>query len=93
MNRFYYGWINDQFVQQTNENFKKRGSKLTIPCFRLSDAVSWWSEDYRGFFSRGFVFKDSSITYKRVENWLEYQDGKRASILSELPLTQGTFNS
>jgi hypothetical protein len=91
MTKFYYGWINDKFVRSVNVMFKETNSKLWIPSFRAFNKKDWWMEDYQGFFSRGFTLKDSSITYKRIENWLEYQDGKRTSILCELSLTEGTY--
>lgn len=91
MTKFYYGRIDYVVMCWINESLKKMNSKLRMPCFHAFNIENWWNEDYCGFYSRGFVFRDSSITYNIVENWLEYQDGKSNTILRELSLTEGTY--
>ncbi len=91
MTKFYYGWINYSINLTILNNLKRKNIPYSFKTFNGFNNNDWYSDHHRGFFSRGFILKDSSITYNVVENWLEYQDGKTTSILSELTLTQGTY--
>lgn len=91
MNKFYYSWINYKVNLSILESLKFFNVAHNLKRYSIFNENEWWSDHYRGFFSRGFILRDSSITYKVVENWLEYQDGKSPTIMSELKLTEGTY--